>query len=71
MNSLLPPLNAEPPYGSTAVVDTILRSSDNVDFYVVLGLLRLVSPFFRDIFDLNRGTAVEQNEKKNVFPSSL
>lgn len=24
--------------------------------------------FFRDVFDLNRGTAVEQNEKKNGFP---
>ncbi len=69
MNSLQPLIkDAEPPYDSTAVADTILRSSDNIDFYVVLGLLRLVSPFFRDIFDLNRGTAVEQNEMKDGFP---
>ncbi|KAF8739503.1 hypothetical protein AX14_009286 [Amanita brunnescens Koide BX004] len=69
MSSPSPPItDADVPYDSSAVADTILCSSDNVYFYVLGGLLRLVSPVFRDMFDLNRGNAAEQNQQKNGFP---
>lgn len=32
------------------------------------GLLRFVSPIFKDMFDLNRGTAAEQRHNQNGFP---
>ncbi|KAK2462736.1 hypothetical protein APHAL10511_005254 [Amanita phalloides] len=40
MSSVCPPTEAaDPPYDSTSVADTIIRSSDNVHFYVISGLL--------------------------------
>ena len=61
-------VDADEPYGPTAFADTILRTSDNVHFYVLGNFLCYVSQFFRDLFDLNRGAAVEQNEKKGDYP---
>ena len=63
-------VDADEPYGPTAFADAIIRTSDNVHFYFyVLGnFLCYVSQVFRDLFDLNRGAAVEQNEKKDGYP---
>ncbi|KAK2462733.1 hypothetical protein APHAL10511_005251 [Amanita phalloides] len=59
---------ADLPYDSTAVADTIIRSSDNAHFYVVGGLLCLVSPFFKEMFNLNCGPAAERTEKRDGLP---
>ncbi len=68
MSPLIPAIvDADAPYDSTTFADTILRTSDNVHFYIVGNMLCYVSPFFRDLFDLNRGAAAEQNEKKDGF----
>jgi hypothetical protein len=69
MSTSRPPItDADAPYDSAAVADTILHSSDNVYFYVLGTLLCFVSPVFRDMFDLNRGAAAEQNRQKNGLP---
>ena len=69
MSPSRPPItDADAPYDSAAVADTILYSRDNVYFYVLGTLLCLVSPVFRDMFDLNRGAAAEQNQQKNGLP---
>ncbi len=62
------PVNAGPPYDydSTALADTILRSSDFIHFYVFKAFLRFVSPFFKDMFALPCGA--DGNEKMNGFP---
>lgn len=66
MSSLI--TDADAPYDPAAVADTILYSSDNVYFYVLGTLLCFVSPIFRDMFDLSRGAAAEQNQQKNGLP---
>lgn len=69
MSSLTIPaiVDADAPYDSTVFADAILCTSDNVHFYVVANLLCYVSQFFIDLFDLNRGAVVEQNERKDGF----
>ncbi|KAI0944264.1 hypothetical protein AcW1_002016 [Taiwanofungus camphoratus] len=42
-----------------ADADIILRSSDNVDFYVYKVVLRLASPFFEDMFTLPQNSCPE------------
>ncbi|KAF8639092.1 hypothetical protein AX17_001737 [Amanita inopinata Kibby_2008] len=61
-------MDAEHPFDSSALADTILRSSDNVDFYVIATILRLMSPIFNDMFSLNKGDAATENESKNKLP---
>ena len=61
-------VDADSPYDPTAFADTIIRTSDNVHFYILGNFLSYVSQVFRDLFDLNRGAAVEQNEKKDGHP---
>lgn len=41
---------SQPPFDSSAKSDVILRSSDNVDFYVLKFLLSFSSPYFESIF---------------------
>ncbi|KAF8347930.1 hypothetical protein F5887DRAFT_1072266 [Amanita rubescens] len=53
---------AAKPFDSTALADTVLRSSDGIHFYVLGALLRYVSPTFRDLFSLGRGSAASGNE---------
>ena len=45
----MPSNNADRPFNSSAKADTILRSSDKVDFFVLKSLLTLVSPVFDEI----------------------
>ncbi|KAK2463539.1 hypothetical protein APHAL10511_004290 [Amanita phalloides] len=59
---------ARAPYNSSAIADVILRSSDKIDYYVVGAFLYYVSPTFRDMFALNRGPAIDENEKKDELP---
>jgi hypothetical protein len=61
-------VDADAPYDPTAFADTIIRTSDNLHFYVLGNFLGYVSQVFRDLSDLNRGAAVEQNEKKDGYP---
>ncbi|KAF8639103.1 hypothetical protein AX17_001746 [Amanita inopinata Kibby_2008] len=61
-------MDAEAPFDSSALADTILRSCDNVEFYVVAPILRLMSPIFNDMFDLSQGPAAMENELKNKLP---
>jgi hypothetical protein len=52
-----PPItDAEPPFDATSArrADVILRSSDNVDFWVLKAFLAYSSPFFMTMFDLPR-----------------
>ncbi len=60
-------MEADEPFGSTALADAVLRSSDNVHFYVLGAFLRYVSPTFRDMFSLNQGAA-DENEIKDGYP---
>ncbi|KAF8630128.1 hypothetical protein AX15_003084 [Amanita polypyramis BW_CC] len=64
----LPTTEARKPFDVNAFSDIILQSSDSVHFYVHSAFLSFVSPSFRDMFSLNRGPAVDQNEKKGGFP---
>ncbi|KAM6497251.1 hypothetical protein JOM56_007724 [Amanita muscaria] len=47
------PIDAQEPFGSSPAANLVLRSSDSVDFYVLEGLMRLVSPHFDGLFPLN------------------
>ncbi|KAF8634595.1 hypothetical protein AX17_004184 [Amanita inopinata Kibby_2008] len=55
-------------FDPNAKADTVLRSSDSLDFFVWGPLLSFISPVFDSMFSLNRGEAVEQNESKNGLP---
>jgi hypothetical protein len=61
-------MEADKPFDSTALADTLIRSSDNVHFYVLGDFLRYVSPTFRDIFSLSRGSAADENEIQDGYP---
>ena len=61
-------MEADKPFDSTALADTILRSSDDVHFYVLGAFLRYVSLTFRDMFSLSRGSAADENEIKDGYP---
>jgi hypothetical protein len=61
-------MEADKPFDSTALADTILRSSDDVHFYVLGAFLCYVSPTFRDMFSLSRGSATDKNEIKDGHP---
>ncbi|KAF8656130.1 hypothetical protein AX14_008086 [Amanita brunnescens Koide BX004] len=63
-------MEADKPFDSTALADTVLKSSDNVHFYVLGAFLRYVSPIFHDLFRLSRGSASEsdENEIKDGYP---
>ena len=61
-------MEADRPFDSTALADAILRSSDDVHFYVLGAFLRYVSPTFRDMFSLSRGSATDKNEIKDGYP---
>ncbi|KAK2462739.1 hypothetical protein APHAL10511_005257 [Amanita phalloides] len=47
-----------------AQADIVLRSSDRVDFYVVKAFLRYVSPFFKDLFELDQEFITEEHEER-------
>ena len=61
-------MEADKPFDSTSLADTVIRSSDDVHFYVLGAFLRYVSPTFRDMFSLSRGSAAEENEIKDGYP---
>lgn len=61
-------MEADEPFNSTALADAVLRSSDNVHFYVLGAFLRYVSPIFRDMFSLNQGLAADENEIRDGYP---
>ena len=61
-------MEADKPFDSMALADTILRSSDDVHFYVLGAFLRYVSPTFCDMFSLSRGSATDTNEIKDGYP---
>ncbi|KIL69185.1 hypothetical protein M378DRAFT_119069, partial [Amanita muscaria Koide BX008] len=52
-------------YGFSDDADIILRSSDNVDLYVIGAFLRHVSPVFKNMFALSGS---DNNEKKDNLP---
>ncbi len=56
-------MDAQKPFDVSAYSDVILRSNDNVDFFVLESLLRLVSPVFCTTFSSSRDSNL--NEKKN------
>ena len=60
-------IEADKPFDSMALANTILRSSDNVHFYV-LGACRYLSPTFRDMFSLGRRLATNKNYIKDGYP---
>ncbi|KAM6497233.1 hypothetical protein JOM56_007706 [Amanita muscaria] len=55
-------------YGFSDDADIILRSSDNVDFYVISALLRYVSPVFKDMFALSGSDNNEKKDNLSVVP---
>ncbi|KAK2462754.1 hypothetical protein APHAL10511_005272 [Amanita phalloides] len=59
-------MDAQTPFDASAYSDVILRSVDNIDFFVIEGLLRLVSPVFNTTLSSNRVSAL--HEKKNDRP---
>ena len=61
-------MEADKPFDATALADTVLRSSDNVHFYVLGAFLRYASPTFRDLFSLSQGSATDKNEIKDGYP---
>ena len=56
-------MDAQKPFDASAYSDVILRTYDNVDFFVLESLLRLVSPVFCTVFSSSRDSNL--NEKKN------
>ena len=56
-------MDAPTPFDSSAISDTIIRTSDNIRFYVLGAFLYFVSEAFRDKLSLNRGPAADENEK--------
>ncbi|KAM6497213.1 hypothetical protein JOM56_007686, partial [Amanita muscaria] len=56
------------PYNPSLAADVVLRTSDDVDFYVIGPFLRFVSPVFMDMYTLRYGPAAEENEKKGDRP---
>ncbi|KAF8347943.1 hypothetical protein F5887DRAFT_915611 [Amanita rubescens] len=56
-------MDAQKPFDASAYSDVILRSCDNVDFFVLESLLRLVSPAFCTLFSSSRDSNLK--EKKN------
>ncbi|KIL69204.1 hypothetical protein M378DRAFT_35166, partial [Amanita muscaria Koide BX008] len=61
-------MNASSPYNPSLAADVVLRTSDDVDFYVIGPFLRFVSPVFTDMYTLNHGPAAEENEEKDGRP---
>ncbi|KAF8632910.1 hypothetical protein AX15_001635 [Amanita polypyramis BW_CC] len=61
-------MDADKPFDANATTDTVIRSSDNIHFYVVGALLSYISPVFRDLFSLNQGPSTDENETKNGYP---
>ncbi|KAJ3480016.1 hypothetical protein NLI96_g8648 [Meripilus lineatus] len=53
------------PFDDTCA-DVILRTSDNIDFYVYKIVLALASPFFKDMFSLIQPTST--NESHHIVP---
>lgn len=48
---MLPSL-AEAPFDDKPLADLVIVTSDNVEFYLLKGILMVASPFFRDMFSL-------------------
>lgn len=61
-------MEAARPFDSTALADTVLRSSNNVHFYVLGAFLRYVSPTFRDLFSLASASGNEVKVGHPVIP---
>ncbi|KAF8693961.1 hypothetical protein AX14_002232 [Amanita brunnescens Koide BX004] len=59
-------MDAQKPFDASAYSDVILRSSDDIDFFVLESLLCLVSPVFCTLLSSNRDSAPKQ--KKNDRP---
>ena len=61
--------NAPAPFDSSAISDTVIRTSDDIHFYVLGAFLYYVSQTFRDKLSLNRGLAATgENENKGELP---
>ncbi|KAF8635040.1 hypothetical protein AX15_000578 [Amanita polypyramis BW_CC] len=58
-------MDAKEPFDSSAKADAILRSSDEVDFFVIKLLLSLTSPLFNDMFS---STHIITDETRNGLP---
>ncbi|KAF8992045.1 hypothetical protein BDQ17DRAFT_1460362 [Cyathus striatus] len=52
-------LRAEEPFDDIQSSDTILRTSDGVNFYIHRIILILGSPFFRDMFSLPQPASID------------
>ena len=59
-------MDAPAPFDSSAISDTIIRTSDNTHFYVLGAFLYYVSETFRDKLSLNRGPAA--TDKNGELP---
>jgi len=55
-NTMAQPFIVTAPFASDPSADVILRSSDNVEFQAVKGLLSYASPIFKDMFSLPQTT---------------
>jgi hypothetical protein len=58
-------MDAPTPFDSSAISDTIIRTSDNIRFYVLGAFLYFVSETFRDKLSLNQGPAAADEKEKN------
>ncbi|KAF8630173.1 hypothetical protein AX15_003118 [Amanita polypyramis BW_CC] len=65
-----PPARAPDPFDSSANGNAIFRSSDSVDFFVIEGLIRLVSPFFDDMFSLQEHDEIDGRPLINLSEDS-
>lgn len=59
--------HAKEPFSSNSNADIIIRSSNNVDFFVLKSILSVASPLFADMFALPQ----KQNNANDPSPSSL
>ena len=64
-------MDAPAPFDSNAMSDTIIRTSDNIHFYVLGAFLHYVSETFRDKLTLTRGpAAADKNRELPIFDFS-
>ena len=63
--STLIPTDVPSPFGQTAKTNAILRSSDDVDFYVNKSFLSYLSPVFEELFANGDGVLSETDERGN------
>ena len=66
--STLIPTDVPSPFGQTAKTDAILRSSDEVDFYVNKSFLSYLSPVFEELFANGDGVLSKTDEQGSNSP---